>query len=88
MPVLSLSYGIIFRMHSESGAKHNKPHVHAEYSGEEVVISLEGEIIRGTIPRGKLKLVLAWMEIHQDDLLANWHLLDSGEQFFRIEPLK
>jgi len=28
------------------------------------------------------------MEIHREDLEANWTLLSNGEQFFRIDPLK
>jgi len=88
MPVLSLFYGIIVRMYREAGEKHNKPHIHVEYSGDEAVIGLDGEVLEGKIPRGKMQLVLAWMEIHRDDLHANWRLLSDGEQFFRIEPLK
>ena len=37
MPVLSIFYGIIVRMYREQGGKHNMPHIHAEYSGEEIV---------------------------------------------------
>jgi len=59
-----------------------------EFSGEQVVISLSGEILEGSIPNSKMKLVQAWMEIHREDLEANWNLLSKGEQFFRIEPLK
>jgi hypothetical protein len=32
--------------------------------------------------------VEAWIEIHKDELLADWQLLSEGEQFFKIEPLK
>ena len=88
MPILSLFYGIIVRMYMESSSRHKKPHLHAEYSGEEIVIALDGEILEGTIPAGKMKLLAAWMEIHKEDLAANWKLLSSGEQHFRIEPLK
>lgn len=35
-----------------------------------------------------MKLVTAWIEIHKDELIADWKLLEEGEQFFRIEPLK
>ncbi len=31
---------------------------------------------------------LKWMEIHREELEANWTLLTKGEQFFRIDPLK
>ncbi len=88
MPTISIFYGIIIRMYRELGGKHNVPHIHAEYSGEEVVVSLDGDIIEGSIPKNKQKLVDAWIEIHREDLLANWKLLSEGQQFFRIDPLK
>ena len=64
------------------------PCLHAEYSGEEVVVALDGTVLEGSFPRNKMKLLQAWMEIHHDDLEANWTLLSNGEQFFRIDPLK
>ncbi|MBQ3025029.1 MAG: DUF4160 domain-containing protein [Spirochaetaceae bacterium] len=50
--------------------------------------SLDGKQLEGEIPTNKKKLVEAWIEIHKEDLEANWKLLDEGEQSFRIEPLK
>lgn len=88
MPVLSTFFGIIVRMYREAGGKHNMPHVHAEYSGDEVVVALDGTVLEGGIPKNKLKLLEAWMEIHREDLEANWKLLSCGEQFFRIDPLR
>lgn len=88
MPVLSTFFGIIVRMYKENGGKHKMPHIHAEYSGDEVVVTLDGEILEGEIPKSKMKLLDAWMEIHREDLEANWTLLSCGEQFFRIDPLK
>jgi hypothetical protein len=35
-----------------------------------------------------MKLLEAWMEIHRDDLQANWQLLSDGDEFFKIEPLR
>ena len=88
MPVLSMFYGIIVRMYRESGERHNLPHIHAEYSGNEVVVALDGTILEGEIPKARMKLLDAWMEIHREDLNANWNLLSHGEQFFRIDPLR
>lgn len=88
MPVLSTFFGIIVRMYRENSGRHNMPHIHAEYSGEEVVVTLDGEVIEGKIPKNKMKLLEAWIEIHHEDLEANWKLLSNGEQFFRIDPLK
>ena len=51
MPVLSIFYGIIVRMYREQGGKHNMPHIHAEYSGEEIVMALDGTILEGGFPK-------------------------------------
>lgn len=42
----------------------------------------------GNLPSKQLKLVLAWAEIHKDELLADWELASKGELPFPIEPLK
>lgn len=81
-------FGIIVRMYRELGGKHNMPHIHAEYAEDEIVIALDGTILEGTLPKNRLKLLEAWMEIHREDLEANWKLLSNGEEFFRIDPLK
>lgn len=44
--------------------------------------------MEGEIPVRQLRLVLAWMEIHQEELLANWTLCQNGEKPFAIESLK
>lgn len=75
-------------MYRELGGRHNMPHFHAEYQGEEVAISFDGDILEGSLPKSKLKLVLAWAEIHKDDLAANWKLLSDGREAFKIEPLR
>lgn len=56
MPVLSTFYGIIVRMYKENGNRHNVPHIHAEYSGDEVVVALDGTVIEGKIPSSRMKL--------------------------------
>jgi hypothetical protein len=82
-------FGIIVRMYFYDTDKHHLPHLHAEYSGNEVVVALETfEVLEGSIPTGKLRLLLAWMEIHHDDLMADWKLVSNGEPAFRVEPLK
>lgn len=88
MPTVSMFYGIIIRMYAERGGRHNIPHLHAAFGGQEVVLDLSGNIIEGEIPKGKMKLLLAWMEIHREELEANWKLLCDGEPAFKIEPLR
>ena len=81
-------YGIIIRMQSEKGGKHHVPHIHVICGDDESVFSLDGEKLEGTIQNSKMKLVVAWIEIHKEELKANWKLLEEGEGFFKIEPLK
>ena len=88
MPILSSFYGIIIRMYNEQGGQHNVPHIHAEYQGNEVVIDLDGNVLAGKLKPDKLRMVQVWMDIHREDLEANWKLLSAGEQFFRIDPLR
>lgn len=88
MPTLSMFYGIIIRMYAENGWQHNRSHLHAAFSGQEAVVDLNGELIEGELPNGKMKLLLAWMEIHHEELEANWRLLCDNEPAFKIEPLR
>jgi len=88
MPVLSAFYGIIVRMYSEGNGPHNMPHVHVSYSGDKAVVTLDGRVLEGDLPRNKMRLLLAWLEIHQDELKANWELIVEGDPVFKIEPLR
>ncbi len=69
--------------------QHKAPHIHASYQGESAVMSIpDGELLAGGLLTGKFKLVRAWIEIHQDDLLADWELAVNGRPVVAIEPLK
>ena len=46
------------------------------------------EIIEGQLPKKHTKLILAWAELHQDELMANWKLVMNGEAPFKIQPLQ
>lgn len=87
MPTLSYFYGITIHMYKENNGKHQKPHIHAVYAEDEVVVDLDGEILEGKIPRPQMKLVDAWIEIHRQELKQNWERLSKGEQYFKIKPL-
>ena len=83
-------YGIVvLLMYYFDNKKHQQPHVHVESGGDEAVISIpDGGILEGTRRSAKLKLVQAWIEIHQEGLMKDWHLAVTGQAIFRIEPLR
>jgi len=88
MPTISMFYGIIIRMYCAPG-EHNPPHVHAYYQEHKAVVDIRtGEITDGKLPVKQSKLVLAWVEIRKEELLADWELASKGELPFPIEPLK
>jgi len=69
--------------------KHHKPHIHAEYAEYKAALSIDdGVLLDGNLPRKQLKLVQAWIAIHEDDLMADWKLAIDGQELFRIDPLK
>lgn len=47
MPALSMFFGIVIYMYSEVGGRHNTPHIHAVYQGEEAIIALDGKLLEG-----------------------------------------
>lgn len=89
MPTISMFYGIIVSMYFVDNKRHHAPHLHIKYQNEEAVVAIPGgEVLEGGIPANKLRLLLAWIEIHRDELMANWELAVRGEQPYKIEPLR
>lgn len=82
-------YGILILMFFRDNRRHNLPHIHVRYQGEEASVSIDdGSIFEGTLPRKQLKMVQAWIEIHKDELLVDWELAVNGDEPFRIAPLQ
>ena len=88
MPTISMFYGILIRMFFKDTDKHHLPHVHAEFQGKTAVYSIpDGKLLAGSMSPKKEKLIVAWIEIHQDDLLADWELAVNGKTPFKIKGL-
>jgi hypothetical protein len=89
MPAISMFYGIIVYMYFMDNKQHKLPHIHVKYQNDEVIVAIpDGDILDGNIPKPQMKLLQAWIELHKDELLADWHLAVSGEQPYKIEPLR
>ena len=89
MPVISMFYGLIVRMFFFDTNKLRMPHIHVEYGEFAVVPAIaDGDVPAEEIPKAKLKSMHAWMEIHRDELLADWTLAMEGREVFTIDPLK
>jgi Domain of unknown function (DUF4160) len=88
MPVISAFYGLIVRMFFYDNDRHHLPHIHVEYAETKAVIAIEtGEILEGSLPANKRKLLDAWVELHREELMADWTLAVSGDAPMKIAPL-
>lgn len=89
MPIISMFYGIIVYLYFADNKQHNVPHIHVKYQEHEAVVAIpEGELLEGNLPSPKMKLLQAWIELHKDELVADWELAITGQQPYKIEPLR
>lgn len=85
MPTISMFYGIIVSLYFVDNQQHHTPHIHVKYQDDEAVVSIpNGDVLEGTIPPNKMRLVLAWVEIHKDIswLIGIW--LSTGSSRMRL----
>jgi len=76
-------------MFTEPGAPHHLSHFHAYYKNQVGIFSIDTiEMISGSLPLREKRLVEAWAELHQNELLDNWERLQMGRLPLPIAPLK
>ncbi|MGO9247877.1 MAG: DUF4160 domain-containing protein [Solirubrobacteraceae bacterium] len=86
MPTISRFFGISIAMFFDD---HGPPHFHARHADGSAKIRVDTlEVIESTLARRQLRFVLAWAELHQNELLENWSLARVGETLHEIEPLR
>jgi hypothetical protein len=82
--VLWAAYSDVLSRYRETSCTH----IHADYQGQVAVYSVpDGALLAGELPPNKHKLVVAWIEIHHEDLLADWNLAVNGKKPFPIKGL-
>ena len=85
MPTISRFFGIVIAIFWQD---HMPPHFHATYGDDEALVDIRAAVVlRGRLPASRLKLVLAWAEIHRDELLENWVRAQNNEELVSINPL-
>ncbi len=85
MPLICEFFGIKIYMYWD---EHMPPHFHAEYDGLKALISIkEAVVLKGSLPSRQLKFVLAWCELHYDELMENWVSAMEHGEIHRIKPL-
>jgi len=86
VPTISVFYGVVIQMYWND---HGVPHFHALYAEDEAVIDInELQVLRGSLPRRALALVLEWAADHRQALLDNWDLCRDLQPPKPIAPLE
>ena len=68
---------------------HEPPHFHARHADGSAKVRIDTvNVIDSSLARRQLRLVLAWAELHRNELLENWRLARAGERLREIEPLR
>ena len=89
MPTISMFYGILVSIFYGDTEKHHVPHIHVRYQGNKASIAIDdGRLLAGEFPPRQLRMVQVWIDIHRDELMADWELAVAGDEPFRIAPLQ
>lgn len=85
MPLVCEFFSIKIYMYWDD---HTPPHFHAQYGNDKALVSInDAVVIKGSLPSRQLKLVLAWCELHEKELFANWDSAKQHGEIQRISPL-
>lgn len=81
-------YNIIIKMIYSDSGQHSKPHIHAYFNEFNASIGIDGELLAGSIPVKQLKLVQAWLVLHEEELYETWNNAVRNIPIGKIEPLR
>ncbi len=89
MPTISMFFGILVQIFYGDNEQHHTPHIHVRYQEKKASIAIDdGRLLAGDFPPRQLRMVQVWIDIHRDDLMADWELAVAGDEPFRIPPLQ
>jgi hypothetical protein len=59
-------------------ADHPLPHFHLRKAGRSVSVSLNGNILEGSVAPGDLRAIRLWVERHRSEILAAFNDVQQG----------
>ena len=70
MPTIAIVAGVRIIIYPKD---HLPPHLHAKFAEFEILISiLTGDVLEGSMPRGKLRDVQAWLAVNREHVSYVW----------------
>ena len=86
MPEVSRFYGIDIRMYYD---EHPPPHFHVYYQDAQATLRIDTlDVVRGSLPRRALALVLEWALAHRPELRDNCERAERGDPIATVAPLE
>ncbi len=69
---------------------HVPPHFHAWYNHGEYKISVDikSGLVKGRMPGRAVRMILEWLDLHRDELLACWEQTKNKQHPDKIAPLQ
>jgi hypothetical protein len=68
---------------------HGPTNFHARHADERAMVRVDTlDVIASDLGRRHPRVVLAWAELHQVELLENWRRARAGETLHEIQPLQ
>lgn len=87
MPELSNFAGIYVYLRFGDTVQHYKPHVHVQYGDYAAVVSLDGELLAGSIPKKQFKILVGWLALREEEVYRAWNRAVRCEHFEKVRPL-
>lgn len=82
-------YGLVIAFAATKNKHSTEPYVMVVFEGRDAGISIgSNQLVYGHLPDNKLLLSNAWIEIHREELLANWQTGRVTGEYFKVEPLR
>ena len=57
------------------------------YNDYRAIIDIQTGEVEGRLPRRVLNMVYEWLDLHKDELMANWERIERSETIIEIKPL-
>ena len=85
MGEISRFFGIVIGIFSRD---HEPAHFHAVYGEYQVTVEIESGLVHGEFPKRALRMILEWLELHKEEILDDWNLIQNGKQANKVAPLE
>jgi hypothetical protein len=86
MPRVSAFYGVVIYMYCNE-RDHPVAHFHACHAGRRASVSVDGNVLAGSLEPRALQFVVERATLRREEILANWEGARKNEQLIGIAPL-